>query len=103
MTFPALSIGDGLNSCGAAGNACQNQKTPISSATNLPLKLDEPDASALAPFPAEPTRSVDSVSDSQMMPGRSHDTELFAVPEKKDAIIDPFGKEAGTPLVVPTK
>jgi hypothetical protein len=100
MTCPVFSHGDGPTSCGAPGDICQTQKVPISPAINLPLQIDEPEASALAPMPAETSQPTNRVPDRRMMAGRSHDGELFATPEKKDAIIDPYGKEAGTPLRV---
>lgn len=100
VTFPPLSLGDGQSSCGTSGNACQNTQAPIAASMNMPLQIDEPEASALAPIPAGPSKPVDGAPDGRMMAGRSHDNELFSDPEKKNAIIDPFGKEAGTPLNV---
>ena len=100
MTCPALSHGDGEAPCGAPDNLCQNQKTPIPPAINLPLQIDEPEASALAPMPAETAQPLNGVPDSRIMVDRSHDNELFSVPEKKDVTLDAYGKDAGTPLRV---
>ena len=100
VTVPPSSCAIGPESCGALDDVCQDRKTSLPATTDPTVQLQAPEVSALAPMPVEKEPSKNILSRVRTMAARSRDKELFTVPDKTEAPLNPFGIETAKPLQV---